>query len=1148
MANSLIGNAAVATHMYQALYGQAPSYALYNSYIADIAANGQAAFAKTLAGNFNSPADTDAALALRVLNNLGVTATTVTAIRADGTSEYAFLLNQLELAFTGYPTMRGQVILNATNLFGNLEADPTYGAAATTYNKQALANFTYASNTANTTPGTAALPDPTIGQPFSLTTGLDKIVGTAANDTITGQVGASATLTVLDSIDGKGGDDVLTVTDLAGGTAFPAALAVTGVETLNFVAAGAAAPDTSTGFTGLTKANVTASATGSVVVVGDGTAVSVTATGATSVTATDSALAVTNAAGTVTAAGGSTQVITTAGGYVASGATGAITVTDTAQAAVNSTIDDGTSVTLTTTAKAAGATTGTIGIGATAPPTGAVTVVSNLSNVKSAATDGTGGAITVKGGSTVSVTQTAVQAVMTTASTNAKLTQAAVTVTGTSDTTSVSVTQAAAVSAANTVLAASAVTETASTVFGALTTGQTVILGGLTFAAGSAGTTAAQTAAAFANLASGATQGNSALGGYTGTFTGWTSAAASGTGSKTVVFTSTGTGDVANLADTGSGAATTITTTAGVAAATAAGKGGIVGGVVQITDVNYATPATAGKIATVSLDGYAGAAGTTFVKSNALTSLSLANSTGKDVWVYDKTATTLGLTVNKLGAASTLDLDKGTAGTYTALNVTTATADSVLAVTASGVTALTVTGTKALDLSSSAFGALKTVVVSGAAGVTLVASGGTVTGVNAADSSGANTFTIDATKATYAGGSGVDTVTTSAAAPTKAISLGAGNDKLTLATGTTSATGAISGGDGTDTLSMDAGNADSADATTAFAAIVTGFEVLQLTGATGVQAVDVTALGNYSNVISTASAGTLTIDKLVSGGTFTIAGNSSAYVVNVTDATTGTSDVLNLVLSSSGALTAGTVTAAKVETIAITSTDTNTTAHADTLTLTAADATAVTVAGNAALTLTMTGSTKVASINASSMTAGLTVISLNTTTASTLTGGTGADVLTAATGTTADVLVGGAGADTLTVNAGLDSLTGGAGNDLFVITTPGANVNVYSTIADAAAGDRIQLASQGVETFNTTKLSLGDTAVFQDFANLAAAGTGAVNGAISWFQFAGNTYIVEDLSAGASFVNGVDVVVKLTGLVDLSSASLNIDGPTLLIA
>ena len=67
MANSLIGNSAVVTHMAQALYGEAPANALFNSYLADIAANGQSAFANALTNNFSKVSDAD--LALQVLNN-----------------------------------------------------------------------------------------------------------------------------------------------------------------------------------------------------------------------------------------------------------------------------------------------------------------------------------------------------------------------------------------------------------------------------------------------------------------------------------------------------------------------------------------------------------------------------------------------------------------------------------------------------------------------------------------------------------------------------------------------------------------------------------------------------------------------------------------------------------------------------------------------------------------------------------------------------------------------------------------------------------------------------------------------------------------------------------------------------------------------
>ncbi len=80
-------------------------------------------------------------------------------------------------------------------------------------------------------------------------------------------------------------------------------------------------------------------------------------------------------------------------------------------------------------------------------------------------------------------------------------------------------------------------------------------------------------------------------------------------------------------------------------------------------------------------------------------------------------------------------------------------------------------------------------------------------------------------------------------------------------------------------------------------------------------------------------------------------------------------------------------------------------------------------------------------------------------------------------------------------------------------------------------------------------MTLADTATFADYVNLAASGDGHVNAAIKWFQFNGNTYVVEDVSTSSSFVDGTDVVVKLSGLVDLSHGSLyGTDGNVLLIA
>lgn len=101
--------------------------------------------------------------------------------------------------------------------------------------------------------------------------------------------------------------------------------------------------------------------------------------------------------------------------------------------------------------------------------------------------------------------------------------------------------------------------ETATVKFVALTTGQTMILGGLTYTS-TAATTAAQLATAFANLAVGATTGaGTATGSYSGTLTGYATGASVGASLDTVVFTASTVGAKTDLAATGTGTAPTIT-------------------------------------------------------------------------------------------------------------------------------------------------------------------------------------------------------------------------------------------------------------------------------------------------------------------------------------------------------------------------------------------------------------------------------------------------------------------------------------------------------------------------------------------------------------------------------------------------------------
>ena len=176
-------------------------------------------------------------------------------------------------------------------------------------------------------------------------------------------------------------------------------------------------------------------------------------TGATSITSLGGATELTAAAttnvnatstGDVSVSGGNSVTATASAGKVTiADAAGAVAVTTVAQAGNNVAVDGGTSVAVT----AAGVTTGTVTVGATTAPTGAVAV-----SVAGDYTDGTAlaiGATKVTGGSSVSVSQASgitaaeIKAALND-KTNETVTQGAVTVTGTSTTTTVTVTQEAA--------------------------------------------------------------------------------------------------------------------------------------------------------------------------------------------------------------------------------------------------------------------------------------------------------------------------------------------------------------------------------------------------------------------------------------------------------------------------------------------------------------------------------------------------------------------------------------------------------------------------------------------------------------------------------------------------------------------------------
>lgn len=460
--------------------------------------------------------------------------------------------------------------------------------------------------------------------------------------------------------------------------------------------------------------------------------------------------------------------------------------------------------------------------------------------------------------------------------------------------------------------------------------------------------------------------------------------------------------------------------------------------------------------------------------------------------------------------------------------------------------------------------ALETVTVTGAGAVSLTLGTAASKSVNAAGSTGGlNLATAMATGATFTGGAGKDTATIGAT--TVASVMGAGDDKVNLSVAALGTGGSIDGGDGSDTISLSAANAVTASADTKLAAAISNFEKFGI-GATGAASVvNADNIDGITHIISagTVGANTLTVNNLAANSTFEMTALAAAGVTLNLKNDTGTSDVVNLNFSATDGFTStAAIIVANVEALNITTDDTDTTAPTTVFTapITAAAVKTVVVKGDVGIDLTGLNATTITSLDASGVTAtgaagAVTFVSGNLGADATIKGGAGNDVLnlgavtgksvtvdggagndTITTGAKNDTITGGAGNDTINSGKGLDIIDVGAGDDTFVVTS-NDNGNIYASLTGMGKGDKIDfVAGGGAATFTTAKITLADTAAFADYLQAAAAG-GADR--VVWFQWSGNTYLVQDVTAGATFTNGADQVVKLVGLVDLSTATID---------
>ncbi|ALK98769.1 hypothetical protein AB595_02300 [Massilia sp. WF1] len=299
---------------------------------------------------------------------------------------------------------------------------------------------------------------------------------------------------------------------------------------------------------------------------------------------------------------------------------------------------------------------------------------------------------------------------------------------------------------------------------------------------------------------------------------------------------------------------------------------------------------------------------------------------------------------------------------------------------------------------------------------------------------------------------------------------------------------------------------------------------------------------------------TLTLDKMANNSTLELVDGGAGVTVKMADAT-GTADSFNIVTTVDGdSLNFGTVNVAGVETITLNAGDLSPTdafgnvTNTASLNLNADKAALLTVSGNSNITLGLTAAATplLATIDATALTGKLAVAATGAV-AMTITGGSAADTLYASVGTDAkaDVINGGAGNDIIGLGSNGAKVTGGDGNDLFILNTVGnKQANTYSEILDFKGGDLLQLGTTAGATVAKLGATLNDaTAQFSDFVNAAVKEGGAA--AAVWFNYKGDTYVVVDHGGPHdTFVNGVDSIVKLTGI-DGSNLSFNADFGTL---
>ncbi len=269
-------------------------------------------------------------------------------------------------------------------------------------------------------------------------------------------------------------------------------------------------------------------------------------------------------------------------------------------------------------------------------------------------------------------------------------------------------------------------------------------------------------------------------------------------------------------------------------------------GDVFITDVNYSSRTMPGTISTVDVQGLANLV----IRDNVLDNLSIAHNQGGTVQIKNlalNSAPRVNLALNL--QQSTLALADN--GVYETLNVNVSGENQLSSANFAALQTLNLSGSGQLRISGSDVDALSRITVTGSASLSALdlENNLKLVQVDTRNGTGKAQVSIDASRTSYRGGNGIDQLSVTGASIDKTISLGGGDDSLTILSTKAMPNVFLDGGEGVNTLGLRGADAINLSVSNGFANNSRNFQVLQIFEVgTNDKAINLPNLGNFNKV------------------------------------------------------------------------------------------------------------------------------------------------------------------------------------------------------------------------------------------------------------------------------------------------------------